>query len=290
MLIAISKERLLQLAGATQKAFKTPLKQHLFDFAIRCLPERQLDSAPFMFERVVGLQSTVITPPVTQCPQIEIRNAGYDYQNENWYVIFANRELGGGYLNRGFVQEEILTIECPEIAIALSQFNLLGPLDRREVGVYSNVDRGCQILLYGHQDVNEFESKNRKRINLSEAVQKVPPKKINCVAIDAINVSKKRNGASKEDLQYMFDKATAGFETIIKHGAKEVHTGKWGCGAYGNDLTSIFLLTILAAWKAGLQKVVFYLYDGSGLDVINPIVKDFATLSYPQMEQRLFAS
>lgn len=271
MLLRIEKKRLLELAPFTQRAFKTALKQHLFESAVQSLP--QDDGSSFTFERIVGSP----TGTYDSQTEVKIRDGSYEYEDDHWYVVFANQELGGGYLNQGFVQEEILTIECPEVAIALSQFNWLGPLGQNEVGIYTNVDRGCQILIYGRQRVGA-------KGNLKEAIQRVPPKRIHLLAMNAINVSKKREGATREDLRYMLDKAVIGFRAVVERGGQEIQTGKWGCGVYGNDLLSITMITILAARKAGLSRVVFYLYDGSGREIVEECMK----LSSAQIEERLF--
>ncbi len=243
----------------------------MFEYAALALPENYRTA--FTFERVSGSP----IPSNYRSIDLDVKDGPYEYKDNQWYVIFANKHLGGGYLNQGFVQEEILMIECPELSIAVSQFDILGPLEKNEVGIYTNVSRGSEILVYGRA-IQNFQGK------LSEAFQRVPVTSINLLAIDAVNVSKKSNGVTKEDLEYMLDKATIGFKAVVDHGGREIYTGKWGCGVYGNDLSSIFMITMLAAQRAGLSKVIFHLYNGSGRDLIEPCLK----LSPMEMEERLF--
>ena len=272
MLLRVEKKRLLTLAPLARSAFKTEPKKQLFDRTVRYL---DWNTEMFNFERATGN----VTVKQSYQTEIEIHDGRYEYENDRWYVIFANKHLGGGYLNQGFVQEEILTIECPEIAIALSQFDLLGPLAPNEVGIYMNVSRESEILLYGREGINKCE-------NLDEAVRQVPLKKINLLAIDAVNVSRQEGGVSKADLKYMYNKAVIWFKAVVERGSLEVHTGKWGCGVFGNNLSQIATITILAARHAGLRKIIFHLYDGKDRDTVEKCIRSSST----EMEKWLFGN
>ncbi len=43
-----------------------------------------------------------------------------------------------------------------------------------------------------------------------------------------------------------------------------IHTGFWGCGAFGGNRVLMTTLQILAAEMAGLERVVFHTGDASG--------------------------
>jgi hypothetical protein len=43
-----------------------------------------------------------------------------------------------------------------------------------------------------------------------------------------------------------------------------VHTGFWGCGAFGGNRVLMALLQVLAARMAGLDRLVFHTFDGPG--------------------------
>ena len=64
----------------------------------------------------------------------------------------------------------------------------------------------------------------------------------------------------------MLNKAIIGFKFVVERGGTQLHTGK--CGVYGNDLATICMITILAARRVGLPKIIFYLYDGTGRDIV----------------------
>lgn len=43
-----------------------------------------------------------------------------------------------------------------------------------------------------------------------------------------------------------------------------IHSGFWGCGAYGGNRVLMLLLQMLAAQLAGIDQITFHTGDGSG--------------------------
>ncbi|MFO8015382.1 MAG: hypothetical protein R6X20_19030 [Phycisphaerae bacterium] len=51
-----------------------------------------------------------------------------------------------------------------------------------------------------------------------------------------------------------------------------VHTGFWGCGAYGGNRILMTMLQILAARLAGLDHLVFHTVDAAGMETYHKAV------------------
>ena len=279
--LEISKSHLAEFVDATERQFKTPFKKGLFTTTWNALSKAangEVDSTVTFFRG-----RSEIPTVIGKKPQVTLFDGPYEYRSGEYYGIFANSRLGGGYLNRGFVQEEIIMMESPELSVLVSNFNVLGPLDEREVAIYKNIDRAGAISIYGNKEVDQFERTGKDFKQIFDKKQACPS--VNYLALDAVNVSQKTK-ASKADIKYMLDKATSGFCLAKKHGAETIHFGKWGAGVYGNDLRTIFIITLLAAWKAGID-VNFYLYDGNGRRDIHPILEKFESASYEELEKML---
>jgi hypothetical protein len=281
----LSKNKLVEFAEATEKRFKTPFKRGLFTTAFNALHNNSTDTNPVHFTRLAleeGRYNHQPGEPGVKCPKITVFNGPYEYPtgsldrepNGGWYVIFANKNLGGGYLSNGFVQEEVLMMECPELSILVSNFDILGPMKSNEITMYENIDRAGSILIYGRKEVEQIANSNR--IDYKRVIDtKLSRNRYNFLAIDAVNISNKSK-ASKADLLHVYNKLLIGFQSIKRKGVTHINTGKLGCGAFGNDVRQIFILTVLAAWVADLE-VRFYLYDGTGRGEIQPIVDKLVT-------------
>src|SRR6202012_3870848 len=163
------------------------------------------------FERYIPKQESLNWQPQglqDKCPKITIFNGPYEYQppkyksQPDWYVIFANKSLGGGYLNNGFVQEEVIMLECPELSILVSNFDVVGPMKAREITIYRNIERAGTILLYGRKDVDSVCQVRNGRIDYKEVIDtRVGRGTFNFLAIDAVNISGKAR-ASQADLMH----------------------------------------------------------------------------------------
>lgn len=71
----------------------------------------------------------------------------------------------------------------------------------------------------------------------------------------------KRGGKySEELLEGIFRTAFSGFRaTVLGSGEVTVHTGYWGCGAFGNNRQLMTALQMLAAGAARVGKLVFWI-------------------------------
>jgi|GEM_PF-2644773 len=187
---------------------------------------------------------------------------------EDFWVDFANANLGGGCFGHGFVQEEKLVAEVPEFAAHIA--------NHWENG-------GCTIqtrngrspnpyLLKGLHQVQEIDKKIYGHKTLEKIAQPAllqrtlcldTPKKINILAIAAPDLP-------NSELEQQWNLVTiadnlntliAGFTLVKEQSANPIiHSGKLGCGAFNNDAHLIYLLHCLAAQYTGV-KVKLYGYE-----------------------------
>lgn len=289
--VTLSRANLHQYyTKSTRNQITNDTKEALFDCATFYLPESSdaltsdgLVADTVSFERLLTL-ATIEDPVV---PTFTIIDGPYVYIEDQYYMSFANRFLGGGYLGRGFVQEEILCLEFPEMSMLISNFNIVPdaegngeyeilPLADGEYAIFNNLYRTIEINKYASGGFNEIRDelnsiKNRtktKAINRLESkrfVSQVPLVRVNFLAIDASNVNGRE--ADQEDLDYIRNKLLSSFTGLILRGVDTIHMGKIGTGAFGHKVEDIVALTKEAAIATGMN-VIFYLYNGSDREIV----------------------
>ena len=159
---------------------------------------------------------------------------------------FANKYMGGGVMNRGYVQEEILFLDYPELIMStfmcakMQDFEAICITGVRKIGPYD--------------DFNDLDKLSRIERTF--------------IAIDALHhgsfqsqISQFESGPSLRELK----KAIIGFrgdskEEEVKSSHKKVSTGRWGCGAFNGNAELKFLLQWIAA-SINNREMVFYSFD-----------------------------
>eukprot|EP00698_Gefionella_okellyi_P014191 TRINITY_DN3930_c0_g2_i2.p1 TRINITY_DN3930_c0_g2~~TRINITY_DN3930_c0_g2_i2.p1 ORF type:complete len:685 (-),score=155.68 TRINITY_DN3930_c0_g2_i2:40-2094(-) len=190
--------------------------------------------------------------------QVQQGRYGYEHGGSHWYVDFANKKLGGGFLGNGLVQEEIMCLEFYEFGvIAATMSQDLKTMGQREAVTLEGAERSAAIMnVYGRQ-VDSLRSQ--------EAMSKViaassPP--LNFVAIDAPNWNEMKGVQvyERDYLEFIFNKALTGFygAAVRSQAHITVHTGLWGCGAFRNNPGAMYVLQAMAADAAGAQAFLFY--------------------------------
>ncbi len=209
----------------------------------------------------------------TEMPEIEYTSGYYDYIGsplehiKSFFVNFANKYLGGGVLGKGFVQEEIMMLQTPDMFTALFH----RPGHRTRVAgegalqgspaplIFNGVHRVLEIdnCLYGHGLYNttplEIEKQNLVRV-LENAVE------FNSLAIAAPILRDKT-----PELQFhlnticdIINTVYAGFFLAIMSAANEskgcfIGSGLFGCGAFNNNPILVICIKILIAHCLGAQ-------------------------------------
>ncbi|CAD8072284.1 unnamed protein product [Paramecium sonneborni] len=153
----------------------------------------------------------------------------------DFYIVdFANKKIGGGVLNLGCVQEEILFLCHPE---ALASLLITTEIQQDESIIIEKVNR---LIMYdGYRD--KFECKG--------TVKQI--RSVNFICIDAGDYSDNYSYQYKNYKRELI-KSYSGF-----YGIQKICTGKWGCGAFGGEWQLKALIQWVAASLGGCQQLLF---------------------------------
>jgi hypothetical protein len=229
----------------------------------------------------------------SQTPEIEVEeyNGFFEYQpvknnshQVEWYLNFAHFDLfccyGGGLL----AQDEMQVAEHPALASlreALLSANIKPltvengiptPVLIRGVGRRCAIDtnpdpeKDRPFGLYG----NNFARASAEAIRLAtEPLQ--PPTITNIIAMEAPSEGDSYSSYEFEVIEYILTTAFTGFSAAKIESQLEnqepivvIHTGFWGCGAYGGNRVLMALLQLIAARLAQIDKLIFHTNDAIG--------------------------
>ena len=200
-----------------------------------------------------------------------------------WYLNFSNYEIFTDYGGPLLAQDEMQVAEHPALASLRETLVRRGEStrtvenDRPTPILIRNVERRCSIDtkpcaerpygLYG----NEFASALPKDIqNATRAI--LPPTVTNIIAMEA--PADGYGTYSDETIEYILSTAVTGFAAArsesLQNGATQVtiHTGFWGCGAYGGNRILMTSLQIIAANLAGIDRLIFHTVKSEGAEAV----------------------
>ena len=270
--------------------FEHPHKVRLFEIAYPA------DSQPHgMVEVTRWSRST--TEPLTLSEPLAtaVQPNYYDYVavspsggSVEWHVNFADPRLFGAYGSRLFAQDEMQVAEHPVLASvreALIARNLpamtiddTGPTPvlvrnvERRIAVATNPDKaaGRPCGLYG----NAFAASS---IDVVErATRRIDPPEIsNIIAMAAPACGS--GEYSERDIEYVFATAITAFAAAREESRRSagaevraiVHSGFWGCGAFGGNRRLMIAVQTLAARAARVDKLVLHAGDAAGAEEMN---------------------
>lgn len=211
----------------------------------------------------------------------------YDYPPSGpdtpWHVNFADPRLFVAYGSSLFAQDEMQVAEHPLLASVREALAGLGLNTMTVSGgkgtpiLIRNAERRLEIStspdarlgrpsLYGNQFARApFETVLRATRKLD------PPTFSNLIAIAAPGYG--QGEYTPEQIKTIFATAYTGFSAARQESAAAdrdqpetvIHTGFWGCGAFGGNRTLMVALQVLAAKAAGIRRVVFHTGDSQGL-------------------------
>ena len=217
------------------------------------------------------------------------RNGFYDYApiptvgGIEWHVNFAAAELFVAYSSRLLAQDELQVLEHPALGSVREAITALGgyalTVDRAEptpillagverrckLATESNADQGRPDGLYGNEFARASDDVIRRAIQRLE-----PPTSSNIIAMEAPTGG---TGAyTSSTIRYILTTAYSGFRAAVRESRRlsgrdsvvVVHTGFWGCGAYGGNRTLMSALQMVASGLAGLDRLVFHTGESSG--------------------------
>ncbi|HLS48271.1 MAG TPA: hypothetical protein VK012_07105, partial [Gemmatimonadales bacterium] len=212
---------------------------------------------------------------------IEAREGFFDYPGSQpgamiWHLNFADPHLFGYYGGPLFAQDEMQVAEHPALASLKQALEALGAaartVDRGDPTpvLVAGVERRCRVAtepdasagrpggLYG----NAFAAAPAAAIRAATTAVS-PPTISNIIALAAPTNGSGRY--TREQLAYILQTAWSGFRAAALETARlagpdartSVHTGFWGCGAFGGNRTVMTALQLAAARLAGVDLVFF---------------------------------
>ena len=200
-------------------------------------------------------------------------------RTDSYCVDFANMYIGGGVLEGGNVQEEILFAVHPEAIVSMCFMEVM---DNDDAIRMNNIIKYSNYSGYGA----DFKFIGRAfNINKENTI-----KKIRFIAIDAsIEYTSKYGIIEQENIRRDIHKAYVGFNLVnfekeekIKIGEKDkivnnemeindseiISTGNWGCGAFGGDFELKFFQQWIAASFVGIKKLYYYTFESKEMESI----------------------
>jgi Poly (ADP-ribose) glycohydrolase (PARG) len=215
--------------------------------------------------------------------ELEVRNNHFGYESPQnsieveWYLNFAHSDLFCAYGGPLFAQDEMQVAEHPALGslreallkAKIEPFTvesgqptpiLIRGVERRcAIATNPDPDRGRPFGLYG----NNFAKATPEAI--AQATKALdPPTITNIIAMEA---SAGGYGVYRlEDIEYILTTAFTGFTAArnesqfdsVEQPRVIIHTGFWGCGAYGGNRVLMALLQLLAARFSSIDSLVFH--------------------------------
>lgn len=168
-----------------------------------------------------------------------------DFDDNFLKVDFANMYIGGGVLNFGCVQEEILFVIYPEMIVSMF---FCRPMEENEAIVLKGARRVANYTGYawGLRFKEEYTATQNPSLNTF-------------VAIDALMFPSFQSQFSDNLMVREINKAYIGFSPNSfddPSNLQPVVTGKWGCGEFGGFAPLKALLMWIAASAAGRDMIM----------------------------------
>jgi len=229
-----------------------------------------------------ALPATVVPPAL----RVRVREEAFGYEADaqgsgrvSWYLNFADPKLFAFYGTGLFAQDELQVAEHPALGSLREALFAEGLPARTQDGrgatpvLVAGAPRLCAVStaatagnprgLYG----NWFSLASDDSV--VAAVSRIePPTPSNIVAIAA-----PRFGVGvyeRETIGEILRTAYSGFRAAALESARlnerpevVIHTGFWGCGAFGGNRVLMCLLQIVAASMAGVEAIEFHMLSGA---------------------------
>ena len=202
----------------------------------------------------------------------------YDSDTESamhWHLNFANFDLFSAYAGSLLAQDEMQVLEHPDLArvrhalqaggLSTLVTDRAGPTPftltavPRRGAIETAPGPGRPGGLYG----NQFAAASVDQV-LAAATVIEPPTLSNIVAMEAPAYG--RGEYRTEEINPILTTAVTGFGAAVVETKRlspglrtVIHTGWWGCGAYGGNQELMALLQLVAAEWAEVDEVVFHL-------------------------------
>ncbi len=221
--------------------------------------------------------------------RVDIREGIYDYvpvveSAVEWHVNFADPDLFFGYGSSLFAQDEMQVAEHPILG-SLREALIAGSRSARTVEegrptpiLVAGVERRCRVAVNASAEEGRPQGLYGNLFSMAseEAVKRatrriLPPTLSNLIAVAA--PSGGWGPYSKRGIEYILTTAYTGFRAAVMESKRigrtesqvVVHTGFWGCGAFGGNRHLMAILQILAAGMAEVDRLVFHAVSAEGM-------------------------
>ena len=227
--------------------------------------------------RATGLPSSLKVPHVRrQAGHFRYQTPAVEDGSMHWHLNFADPHLFGYAEGELFAQDELQCTEHPalvSVGYALEK-GVPGQPELQRIArdgrgatpvLLEQVPRRCAIdssALYGDQ----FSIAREDEV-LAHTQALNPPTMSHLIALAAI--APQQGHYTKAQITDLVRTAFAGFRAaVIRSGQRAVtlHTGHWGCGAFGGNKGLVGAIQILSAGAAGVDTVEFWFGSGPGDD------------------------
>ena len=199
-----------------------------------------------------------------------------------WHVNFADPMLFFAYGSGLFAQDEMQCAEHPALGSLVEALRADGHRSVTETAdgptpvLITGVQRRCRVAT----NMNAAESRprglygNEFAVATPEAIARAtsridPPTITNLIAMAAPTYRSGRY--ERAMIERILVTAYTGFAAAVAESARlapgapvVVHTGFWGCGAFGGNRTLMSVLQLIAAGMAGLARLVFHTASAEG--------------------------
>lgn len=211
-------------------------------------------------------------------PELVMREDFFAYEAaapgwDDWYVNFADPRLFGFYGGALLAQDELQVAEHPALASLREAMQersrtdpRLAPLTRDNDGPTPVLVRGAERRLwidttrglYGNAFARASEEAIRAAVHVLDPAR---PSHIIAMAAPAGG----RGEYDRATIEDALGTAAAAFSAARVESARAgagprvgVHSGNWGCGAFGGNRVLMTLVQLLAARIAGLDRLTFH--------------------------------
>ena len=191
----------------------------------------------------------------------------YNYVNEEdgnpkLWVSFANKYLGGGFLEWGYVQEEIICLEFYEMATHILE-NGIPLMAKKEAYLFTNLLRTsiADPQYYGKcDDAVLFQPSSIATAHF--------------LSIDALKRPNRDADYTYGELNHLCVKSLCGFSGCVERNLTSINTGNWGAGVFRNKHEVVYFIQILSAWLAGVKEIHFWGYLEEVGDAVVRLVEE----------------
>lgn len=235
--------------------------------------------------------------PTESPTKLETRPDFFTYDDSaaetSWHLNFAHHDLFCAYGGPLLAQDELQVLEHPALgalreallAQKVTPFTVEG--GRPTPVLIRGVERRAALdtqHLYG----NQFARATPQAI-LAALTLLTPPTRSNILAIEA--PSSGYGPYTLRELEFILSTAYTGFSAACHEtgAATVIHTGFWGCGAYGGNRIVMTLLQLLAARLAGVGTLVFHTGDAASMASVEAAQALLVRLEAPSLAALLAA-